>query len=51
MNSALMSSSYLMSVTLNTEWLAWTVETPQKSTFMIKEWQMKMLAGQVSPKF
>ena len=37
-NSALMSSSYLISATLNTEWLAWIVYTPQKSTFMIKEW-------------
>lgn len=37
-NSALMSSSYLISATLNTEWLAWIVDTPQKSTFMIKEW-------------
>ena len=37
-NSASFKCSYLMSNSLNDKWLAWTVETPQKSPFMIKRW-------------
>ena len=35
--STLISYSYLMLVSLNVEWLAWIVEAPQKSIFIIKK--------------
>jgi len=48
-NSASFKCSYLMSNSLNDKWLAWTIETPQKSPFMIKRWQERCLMGQASP--